>query len=247
MPLYRFQAVMEHRNGLPRDTVVNTFHVTNAEAGDVANIAAAVRAFYTGIYNGGRAVASWLADTHENVYVKAYLVDDQIVEGQLVSNSGEPVHTTAASSLAINKQSAVNLPSEVALVLSLRDTTTVAVPRARRTGRVFIGPLNAGANSGGDAGHVARPQATFAGDLRQAAFVMADAIVDAGGQWCVYSRPFPGRAAGIDPRNGKLVRAIAERPVGGHYLIDQVWTDDAFDTQRRRGERATAKSVSVVG
>jgi hypothetical protein len=108
------------------------------------------------------------------------------------------------------------LPSEVALCLSYHAVFESGQPNAQRRGRVYIGPLNQDAwdsNSG-------RPVANVLTTLRNAADDLRLTSVAAGAPWSVYSRV------------GNDAHAI----VGG-------WTDNAFDTQRRRGERATARQL----
>lgn len=114
-----------------------------------------------------------------------------------------------------------NLPAEVAAVVSFHASTNVSMNPARRRGRNYIGPLNTSASDPGDATTPAKLSTGFraalvayAGDL-MAANVAPNAV-----EWCVYSRTeqnmFP--------------------VVGG-------WVDDAFDTQRRRGQPTNVRTI----
>jgi hypothetical protein len=84
---------------------------------------------------------------------------------------------------------------------------------------MFIGPLNSSAAS--NDGH--RPFQTYLTDLRNAANVMRDAWNANGITWCVWSR-----------QNAALVP------------VTHVQTDDAWDTQRRRGLAPTTRVTLQV-
>lgn len=246
MPLIRVQAIMEHDDGLPRDAVVNTFHFQATAESDADELATDVVEFYTTATSGGRWLSDWLSPTVNGVYAKAYVVNDTIVEGKLISSSGEPIVTTLTAAFREpQRQSTEALPSEVAVCLSTRATSYPSVPKARRTGRIYFGPLNIAARQAG-AGAIARPTSSLLLDLREMGDRLHDQAIVHNSNWVVYSRPTPGREAYIEPGTGKIKKAIAPRLNGTTYNIDQVWTDDAFDTQRRRGERATAKQTLAV-
>lgn len=124
------------------------------------------------------------------------------------------------------------LPSEVACALTFHaDLTGVpdripggpegpagdTRPRQRRTGRVYIGPLNS-------ATVYVEPtngRTQTSGAFRDALTLAASALkASANHRWCVWSRT-----------DGQL------RPVVGGYV------DDSFDTQRRRGEAPTFRTT----
>lgn len=245
MPILRFQAILEHTNGLPRDAVVNTFHVSAPSAGDWEDLVNNFTDFYGLDITGSRSVGDWLSPSHPNVYVKAYEVNDTIVDDRVMSGSGAPLGVSLTQDVSSNAMSGVPLPAEVACCLSMRSNTVPSIPRARRTGRIYIGPLNDGALAPPTGDGIARPAQGLLTDLRAAAARLKAGIIADGGTWVVYSRPFPGRDAVVRPGRTTLP-ALAARPNMTTHVIDQVWTDDAFDTQRRRGEKATAKTVLAV-
>jgi hypothetical protein len=112
------------------------------------------------------------------------------------------------------------LPSEVAVCCSFYAESN----RPRNRGRVFIGPLTTG-TLGGTAAQAPIVIGAFQGALRDAASdMMLDEI---GPRWCVLGV----NAAGTD-RELKVVTAG--------------WVDNAFDTQRRRGEDATSRTIFPV-
>lgn len=125
-----------------------------------------------------------------------------------------PVLTSTLSGLPGPPASA--LPPELAICLSYRAAYTSGTPNARRRGRIFIGPLNDSVNGAGIAGDVvvfsARDTIAAAADRLATA---SDAVSD----WVVRSDV------------GNTTATV----IAG-------WVDDAFDVQRRRGIRATARS-----
>lgn len=110
-----------------------------------------------------------------------------------------------------------SFPLEVALVLSFRSLATSGTPLSRRRGRIYIGPLSDDApridRSGGDVRPSVQARQTLAG---AAARLVARNDVD----WSVFST--------VD---GTLTPVLSG------------FVDNAYDTQRRRGTKATARTV----
>lgn len=116
-----------------------------------------------------------------------------------------------------------SLPHELAVCASFQGSRISGVPQARRRGRIYIGPLSASAMNG------AVPATAFLTAINTAMKGLADAgNPTANWTWCVFSR------RGIAP----------PAPPNAVEIIDG-WTDNAFDTQRRRGVRATTKTAWV--
>lgn len=120
------------------------------------------------------------------------------------------------------------LPHEVAICLSFQATAESGVTQARRRGRVFIGPLATSILTT-DAGPPyvgGGPR----GDLATAATALATPIaLPVTGQvhWAVYS-PTLDIAGTIDDAFND---------------VDNGWVDNAFDTQRRRGQKPTVRQT----
>lgn len=124
-----------------------------------------------------------------------------------------------------------SLPQEVSLCLSFRGNyggvdeidpeappgpAGDLHPRARRRGRVYLGPWNALQNDDG------RPLASLQQCIADAAFRLEDTSGPGGaGNWCVWSR-----------KNVAL------------YPVTTAHVDNAWDTQRRRGRAATSRLVA---
>lgn len=104
------------------------------------------------------------------------------------------------------------LPNEVALVTSFQGLRVSGLKQARRRGRVFVGPLATVANASASG----RPAAALITTLNTASRTLASASATAvDWEWVVISNT---------PTEGASWAAVS-----------QGWTDDAFDTQRRRG------------
>lgn len=107
------------------------------------------------------------------------------------------------------------LPLEVALVLSFKAANVSGQPAARRRGRVYIGPLSAGASS--TDGVPVTGLVTALGLQAQNLRVASDS---ASWSWVVWSQA------------DQAAREVFEG-----------WIDNDFDTQRRRGRVATARTL----
>lgn len=106
-------------------------------------------------------------------------------------------------------------PAEVALAVSFQGTRESGVNQDRRRGRVFLGPLAV------PSGSLRTPPAQFLTNVRaQFQKLKDESDASLNWQWRVWS-----------PSNDNSV------------LIDNGWVDNAWDTQRRRGPRPTARTT----
>lgn len=219
------RTVMQPSSGLPEDVVINDWAFRRGAGApsqaELATLMGIVGDFFRGVNLNLATVGTYIstaitrAATHQ---IQAY----QIQAGPL----GSPLHeidwlgpTTEGSS--------AGLPREVCGVLSfhgnllgIQEEAGATRPRARRRGRVFIGPLTTQAITQAGA-PVLEP--TFTSALRTKAIAMADAAAVEGWTWSVWSRA-----------NEELYEVV-----GG-------WTDNAPDTQRRRGQAPTLRNVYSV-
>jgi len=113
---------------------------------------------------------------------------------------------------------AIDLPEEVALCVSYKNTVLNSVPRARRRGRIYLSGWTEGANAAG------RPSsAAYQG------------VADAYATYVAAVNGISTFEAGVWSRTDATV-----------YPIDEVWSDNEWDTQRRRGSLPTVRySLSV--
>lgn len=216
------RAEMQAASGLPADRIVNDFAFQSAGApttGDVDAMFAAVDHFFRTSQSLGKAVGSYISG-QVNRSATHTLSAYHIVAGPLGSPFREdPWLGPVAAEVA------TGLPTEVAGVLSFHADLTgipeesgATRPKARRRGRVFVGPLTTSAITNTDPPYVL--SSSFLLTLREAAVDLLDEADAAGVPWCVWSR-----------------EDATLRPVVGG------WTDNAPDTQRRRGFAATVRTV----
>lgn len=109
------------------------------------------------------------------------------------------------------------LPREVSVVMSFQGLRTAGFPQNRRRGRIYLGPLDITANVSG------RPDPALITMLATAGATFksnVEAIGAGDHSWTVWSS--------VD---------------GDSVQIDNGWVDNAFDTQRRRGDEATSRTT----
>lgn len=248
--LYRAQVVIKHVDALQRDALSNTFHVLvpTAAPPSAEAVAEAVRDFYTdppageagALYNF---FGAQVANTGHEVRMYRY----DTVSGDRQPYDGAPPDHVEVFDLVSRGTPDPSLASEVAVAVTLRNLSSSSIPLAQRSGRVFIGGLDTGCTA--QVSGIARPSAAFRSQLLNCAKqLVADlhALAGAGAGLVVWSRPYAGRAADTAFRaDGTALPALPAR-AGVTRLVDQVSVDDAFDTQRRRGERALARTVAAV-
>lgn len=130
-------------------------------------------------------------------------------------------------SLTLSASLGSALPGQVALVLTLRGRDALAQPiegpgdirpRARRSGRLYLGPLNRATLD--EPGGQGRPLSAFRDDMLLAAEGLQDALVDGDYAWSVWSRT----AAAL-------------------YPIERAEVDNSYDVIRSRKADTTARST----
>jgi hypothetical protein len=250
MALLRAVAVLKHRSGLPRDNVANNFHFTTADetAATAEVVAEKVRDFYTIMAAGANKaimehIGYQIQETgHE---VRVYPID-VTTNTDTRGISQPPLHIEVFDFVGRSSTAATgdNLPSEVAVCLSYKNTASGNIPPAQRRGRVFFGPLGKGSFETADEAvtDIPRPPAQFRTNLLQAGIALSNNV--AGGQWVIYHRPRKERPE--TPRPGRTTLPFLAALPGAVHAITDLWVDNAFDTQRRRGERATSRVTAVT-
>lgn len=198
-------------SGLSEDRVVNTFHFIGTAGGYAADAPVcldAVEDFYNGV-NVTHSVGSWLSP-----YVKR--------AAELRSyNLALPVKERAPTIRPITLQATAGgsgYAEEVATCVTLEGVGRPVT--RRRRGRIYIGPLTAGAVESTTGTAPCRPTSSFVTDLLTAAARMTDTGVS-GAVWAIRST--------VPAENFVII--------GGGYV------DNALDTQRRRGPKTTARST----
>lgn len=224
-----------HASGLSRDQVVNTWTFTGeADLTDTGfgTIESALTDFYNGTDTGGTGltVASFLGPQLSRSVVpvfRHYDLDGHLSGGAL----GSPQRVQPMVALGAGN-GGTGLPSEVACCLSFNGAYGsdpefgpggATRPRARDRGRIYLGPLSA---SGCISIESTTQRPKVSDNLREtvvAAALRLSAFAGLPAFWSTWSRK-----AGTT-----------------HQVVD-VAVDDAFDTQRRRGERANIRTTAAV-
>jgi len=114
-------------------------------------------------------------------------------------------------------------PNEVALVLSYSSTPAPGVLQRRRRGRLYLGPLSSQPSLVAGATGDNRPSALAMRTLKQAGERMATKAIGDLVEWVTLST--------IDAVTGKVVKGFV---------------DNSYDTQRRRGTRATNRDTFAI-
>lgn len=243
---------LKNLSGIPKDDFQNAFVVhMDAEVGDFEetdfdDVQTALVAFYNANQLNGASIAAYTANTVSRA-AGACLIRYYDITGKLqgVANAkGNIVPPPHGSPLTVGAFTlgaaggATSLPSEVSVVMTLRGRdalerpvetsdgsdagTLIDRPRQRSTGRLYLGPLTTAALAAQGADNQVRPQVAMMTTMRQAAEKLQDDLNALGFIWCVWSRT-----------EGELKGIV------------QVETDDAFDTQRRRGAQPAARTATA--
>jgi hypothetical protein len=132
-----------------------------------------------------------------------------------------PVHDSSWT-LGAAAVGALDLPSEIAVCNSFHDATNLGEgghtgprPASRHRGRNYIGPLNDLAVDNDGVPHVLE------------AFRLA----------------ITGAASSDDINTGNVTWSVWSRKNAAMYAVTAGFVDDAFDVQRRRGEKASTRTV----
>lgn len=232
MPDYHVVARFPHLNGKPEDEVMNTwtFRVNgSAGASDDSNVIANdLTTFYnTTAPLGGHAVTQYFKDSIIRA-ANACFFDFYDITGKLDGQAHGSPFVIRPFTCGQPNPGATGLPAELAICLSFYgDLTGLAEeigdvrPRARRRGRVYLGPLN----------NIVREDDPATGRTRvtqQCRDTLASAAdrlrTSNNHDWCVWSRA-----------NAALA------------IVQGGFVDDAFDVQRRRGEASQMRSVFTPG
>jgi hypothetical protein len=212
MALLRVQVSLKRTTLLPRDDVVNTFHFQPQLPGP------ATPADYSGVAALIPPFYNGSGSTFGKVadYLSQLLATGKKHEIKVYDMADpKPRGVRFFDTFTINPPSGTPLPAEVALCLSYQGVNAT-VPVKNRRGRVYIGPLVKEAVSLSQSGGDVLPNSSFQNALRDAGRVLIETDPF---HWVVYS---PTTLA--------------------QSTIDQCWVDNAFDTQRRRGGRPSARS-----
>lgn len=216
MSHYLVTVAFQAASGLAEDQMVNTFHVEASTDAEAADFLSDVLDFYNTGHGGfTNPITYYMSPFLSGTYnAKAYDLSDPAPRLPVATGTGIFTPRTLIG----------GLPEEVALCLSFAATpyTPGINPQSQR-GRIYIGPLNPEAFAGyggGDEWNTPPRPATGLLNIVSAAATDLAAANTATKKWEVYS---PTLSQGFEVTSG--------------------WIDNAFDTQRRRGVAATARTL----
>lgn len=217
----------KHMSGLVEDQVVNDFAIQTASTPSTNTERTAAETAIIDFYNGVSATTGSkvcnLLGTQLSRAANAASIKWYDVQLDLAGTAhGSPIDEVLWT-LGAAQAGETNLPSEVSIVLSYHALLTdfqqelgVTRPAARRRGRIYLGPLNT-------LTRVVDGTTNRVGVSSTARTTIAEAagrLVAAGVTWSQWSR----KNASMDNVTGGFV-------------------DDAYDTQRRRGEKASTRTT----
>lgn len=213
MAFIRTQVRLKRVGALPEDDIVNTWHVDsdNAASAVIEDWHDRLQLFYeqmsaevfSPLLTGDISMASYNLEDDEPRVPFATREDD------MGTPTGQP------------------LPAEVAACLSMRAEYESGVNRARRRGRIFLGPCKA-------------TIATAEGP---------DVRINSSGYQAIIEA---AQDLSVAPAGGARMAVYSRREDQTETLADSFndvvafWVDNAFDTQRRRGARATLRYPGLV-
>lgn len=202
----RAQVIFQGGTALPQDRFVNTWHFADLSEPDLPTKAAVAHTALTDFYNNattGAALSSYMSHFVQTaVQVRYYDLSQP-----------EPRVPYTLTFNRVASVAGVDLPEEVAVVLSLAGTPPIT---PRRRGRLYMGPLNVAASDGATTTTPSAVSPAYRTKLAQRAAAMSIN----GTAWSIYS-----------PTTDQMV------------LVDSGFIDNAFDTQRRRGPKATTRTT----
>jgi hypothetical protein len=219
---------LAHKNGLARDSVVNSFTFRTPgdfiDPLDAGKIEAALNGFYNDVHAPGSASLASKLGVSMSRTVAPIVRHFDVTNDLAGTPAGSPVFMGLLTNLDVNV-SANGLPNEMALCLTAAADFGADVefapgsrPRARDRGRVYLGPFNTDAMESSGPGSATVPSPGIIDVIVGAGQFLMD---DPDTEWVVWSR----RAAGVK-------------------TVTSAWVDNAWDVQRRRGERPTAKTFT---
>lgn len=227
---WRVQAMLNNDSDDPKDRSVNTWHFTSDEAGpdDNTDFVGIVDHLWNTFY------------TPIDEYLSSNIDGTIDFKGYKLLDPPERVPFDATRGTLT--PGVTHYPNEIAVVLSYRAAYVSGVRKARRRGRIYIGPLASvvGEDQDGDVRLADTPRVAFF----TAADALSGATLIAGGstiEWCVFSPTTYEEEAPPGVENDLVALGDSFFPVTGGKI------DDAFDIQRRRGRISDETSYWGTG
>ena len=214
----RAQLVIASNSGIPRDAIVNTFHFhalpTLITDAMLTTLGDYIRDGYNNVLAPAtNTVASYIGDGADRTSFKT------LIHFYRLGDAHPRVPFDYAFTLGPNVGTDHGIPPEVALCVSYHDA--VVSGSKLRHGRTYIGPLHSNAIA------AAAPHVNPDGQFRVALVAFGTHLKNIAGAGLGFTINF-----GILSRKHANITSVT----GG-------FVDNEFDTQRRRGQRATIRST----
>lgn len=218
MAIYRAQFTIPYFTNLPTDVVVNDWHFSFIIGNPDTSDYTALRDDLIAFYN-----AVYSGGTLGDVMAPWMRPADASLK---IYNINDPTPRAprweGLAALADNRVAGSDTPLETAICCSFQGDQVSGAPQARRRGRIFLGGLGV-AGAEGDTTTFSEPDPGLIASINTAAEALVGSAFSDGWQWVVYSRV---NNTGAPITNG--------------------WVDNAWDTQRRRGNAPSARAVWSV-
>jgi len=228
---YRCQVTIPHNSGLPEDAAQNTWHYMIPGSGDRTLLAgdfdARLDAFYTAwVPNYGHSNYNWNA-----MPTKHYDFLDPQPRIPFFNDT-----ITAGTAPASNH----DFPGEVALCLSMKGLIVSGDNARRKRGRIYVGPLSHGL--------VDQEMAVTAmvDAVSNAADTVFSSVAGLNTRLAVYS-PYTHHAVPVGEKlDPDVFPDVPDALPASFSEVVSVWVDNAWDTQRRRGRKATYRKTNTI-
>lgn len=222
----RATVTVPHDSGLPRDAIQNTWAFSNTGTVDRDLAAVEIDTRLTAFYN---ALNTFLSSQYTWADARVSIVDMTDAKPR-IPYYDEALGLTEAGT-TIN-----DMPAEVAVCLSFQSARASGYNMRRRRGRVFVGPFAVGSAD------QAQVQSGLYGLIATAA---ADHLLNytpALVKWSVYS-PYTHHGIAVGDRLTKDDPEVPDFLPASFTQVARLWVDNAWDTQRRRGPKASARTI----
>jgi hypothetical protein len=209
--------ILPRDTAIPADAVTNTWHFNTNDTETDFTVATNIKTRLQGFYDtahGTNAVSSYLSKALDpaNGRLKLYKQSD----------APPRVPFSDVSFALVGVGTGDPMVSEAAICMSFHAAYTSGVNRARRRGRIFLGPLA----------------------VNTIAFLNNEPVVDA-----TCRTDITASAEWLIAQDTAALKwaVFSQADNTGHAPIVGGWVDNAYDTQRRRGRAATARTNILTG
>lgn len=216
---YRAQITIPMYTGIPEDVVTNTLYFQRLDAGpatdvDLENMIDHLTTFYAEVYGNSTPLGAGSIASYMRPGSTSLKVYDL--------DDPKPRVAVREQGMPFGpvQDPTSSLPQEVALCLSFRTEPTPGVAVGSQRGRIYLGGLGNGFLDVAGTSTYPRIKIAAFNDVTNAALKMFNSMLADEWGWVIHSE--------------KLDQDFA---------VAEIWVDNSFDTQRRRGNKATLRAT----